>query len=48
VLKGNAVDELMFTFLRSNFGDSGFVGVNKGEFGLFFFRESNDSHICVS
>jgi len=48
VLKGNAVDELMFTFLRSNFGDSGFVGVNKGEFGLFFFRESNDGLIFAS
>jgi hypothetical protein len=48
VLKGNAVDELMFTFLRSNLGDSGFVSVNKGEFGLFFFRESDDGLIFAS
>lgn len=48
VLKGNAADELVFTFLRSNLGDSGFVGVNKGEFGLFFFRESDDGLIFVS
>ena len=48
MLKGNAVDELMFTFFRSNFGDSGFVGVNKGEFGLFFFRESGDGLIFAS
>lgn len=48
VLKGNAGDELMFTFLRSNLGDSGFVGVNEGEFGLFFFRESDDGLIFVS
>lgn len=48
VLKGNAVDELMFTFLRSNLGDSGFIGVNKGEFGLFFFRESDDGLIFAS
>jgi hypothetical protein len=38
----------MFTFFRSNFGDSGFVGVNKGEFGLFFFRESGDGLIFAS
>ena len=48
VLKGNPADELMFTFFRSNLGDSGFVGVNKGEFGLFLFRESDDGLIFAS
>jgi len=48
VLKGDAVDELSFTFFRSNLGDSGFVGVDKGEFGLFFFRNSDDGLIFAS
>lgn len=48
VLKGNAEGELSFTFLRSNNADSGFVGVNKGEFGLFFFRDSGDGLIFAS
>ena len=41
VLKGDAVDELMFKFFRSNLMNCGLFGVNKGEFGLFFFRESD-------
>lgn len=48
VLKGDAVDGLSFTFFRSNFGDSGFVGVDKGEFGMFFFRNSDDGLIFAS
>ena len=48
VLKGDVVDELSFTFFRSNLGDSGFVGVDKGEFGLFFFRDSNDGLVFIS
>ena len=47
-LKGNAADELVFSFFRSNLGDSAFVGVNKGEFGLFFFRESGDGPVLAS
>ena len=48
VLKGDAAGELSFAFLRSDLADSGLVGVDKGEFGLFFFRESDDSLIFVS
>lgn len=48
VLKGDAQDELSFTFLRSNMGDSGFIGVDKGEFGLFFFQDSDDGLIFAS
>lgn len=48
LLKGDAVGELSFAFLRSNLGDSGLVGVDKGEFGMFFFRDSDDGLIFTS
>jgi hypothetical protein len=47
VLKGDAVDELMFKFFRSNLENCGLIGVNKGEFGLFFFRESEGGLILA-
>ncbi|MGO8733514.1 MAG: HEAT repeat domain-containing protein [Terriglobia bacterium] len=48
VLKGDAVGQLSFAFLRSNLGDSGLVSVDKGEFGMFFFRDSDDGLIFTS
>jgi len=48
LLKGDAVGELSFAFLRSNLGDSGLVGVDKGEFGMFFLRDSDDGLIFTS
>jgi len=47
-LKGDAVGELSFAFLRSNLADSGLVGVDEGEFGMFFFRDSDDGPIFTS
>jgi hypothetical protein len=48
VLKGDGMDELMFKFFRSNLMNCGLIGVNKGEFGLFFFRESDRSLILAA
>jgi len=48
VLKGDAVDELMFKFFRSNLMNCGLFGVDKGEFGLFFFRESDHGLILAT
>jgi hypothetical protein len=42
VLKGSAEGELIFSFVRTNNVDSGLVVVDKGEFGMFFFRDSDD------
>jgi hypothetical protein len=48
VLKGDAAGEVSFTFFRPNDGESGVTGAVKGEFGLFFFRNSDDGLVFAS